>query len=81
MNIMFVRNAYCSVISPVESVRSNGDENPLPVVQLVNSIDVHGVLEVRRCQLQKPLDLCAPCEAHGLNSGEQLHVRVSCHIS
>ena len=25
---------------------SNGDENPLPVVQLVNSIYVHGVLEI-----------------------------------
>ena len=72
---MFVRIAYCSVISPVESVWSNGDENPLPVVQLVNSIYVHGVLEVRRRQLQKPLDLCAPREAHGLNAGEQLHVQ------
>ena len=74
MNIMFVRIAYRSVICPVESMRSDGDENPLPVMQLVNSIDVHSVLEVRRRQLQQPLDLCAPREAHGLNSGEQLHV-------
>ena len=44
------------------------------MVQLVNSIYVHGVLEVRLRQLQKPLDLCAPREAHCLNAVEQLHV-------
>ena len=75
IKLYHIRFAYRSVISPVESMWSNGDENPLPVVQLVNSIYVHGVLEVRRRQLQKPLDLCAPI---AFNADERIYVLHGC---